>query len=74
MLFLCAAGRQDVEKFLSGRKIRLSKDRINCGGGNYGELEVLDNIVRFSSENRWGGCSYAAMIVGTFIYICIQQY
>ncbi|CAM9671553.1 unnamed protein product, partial [Laminaria digitata] len=42
----------DVEKFLSGRDIRLSKDRINCGGGNYGELDVLDNIVRFSSENR----------------------
>lgn len=41
-----------MEKFLSGLDIRLSKDRINCGGGNYGELEVLDNIVRFSSENR----------------------
>ncbi|CAM9510817.1 unnamed protein product, partial [Sphacelaria rigidula] len=42
----------EVEKFLSDLDIRLSKDRVNCGGGNYGELEVLDNIVRFSSENR----------------------
>lgn len=47
-------GVSEVEKFLSGRDIRLSKDRINSGGGNYGELEVLDNLVRFSSENRCG--------------------
>lgn len=43
----------ELDKFLSERDIRLSKDRINCGGGNYGEIEVLDNIVRFSSENRY---------------------
>lgn len=51
-----------MEKFLSGRGISLSKDRINCGGGNYGELEVLDNIVRFSSENRCGTELYDVLV------------
>ena len=56
---------------MAGRDIRLSKDRINCGGGNYGELEVLDNIVRFSSENR---CSTVVCSRFRGVFIVLQQY
>lgn len=45
----------EVEKFLSERSLELSRDRINCGGGNYGNIDVLGDIVRFSAENRWEG-------------------
>lgn len=43
-----------MEKFLSERDVSLSKEYPNPGGGNYGNIEVLDNIVSFSSGNRWG--------------------
>ncbi|CAN0192476.1 unnamed protein product [Ascophyllum nodosum] len=42
----------EVEKFLAEQDLELSKDRINCGGGNYGKIDVLGDIVRFSAENR----------------------
>lgn len=42
----------DIEKFLSERGVTLSKESPNPGGGNYGNIEVLDNIVSFSSGNR----------------------
>ena len=44
--------RSEVEKFLAEQDLELSKDRINCGGGNYGKIDVLGDIVRFSAENR----------------------
>lgn len=42
----------DIEKFLSERDVSLSNESPNPGGGNYGDIEVLDNIVRFSSGNK----------------------
>ncbi|CAM9677536.1 unnamed protein product, partial [Hapterophycus canaliculatus] len=46
------AQHTDIEKFLSGRDVSLSQESPNPGGGNYGDIEVLDKIVRFSSGNR----------------------
>eukprot|EP00903_Cladosiphon_okamuranus_P016677 g15378.t1 len=43
---------EDIEKFLSERDVSLSKESPNPGGGNYGNIEVLDNIVSFSSGNK----------------------
>lgn len=43
----------DIEKFLSEQDVNLSQESPNPGGGNYGDIEVLDKIVRFSSGNRW---------------------
>lgn len=49
----CFAYATDIEKFLSGRDVSLSQESPNPGGGNYGDIEVLDKIVRFSSGNRY---------------------
>ncbi|CAM9398979.1 unnamed protein product [Ectocarpus fasciculatus] len=46
------AQHADIEKFLSERDVSLSNESPNPGGGNYGDIEVLDNIVRFSSGNK----------------------
>lgn len=43
----------EIERFLSARDVGLSKESPNPGGGNYGNIEVLDNIVSFSSGNRY---------------------
>ncbi len=51
----------EIEKFLSERDVSLSKESPNPGGGNYGTIEVLDNIVSFSSGNRQDTVSWLAI-------------
>ncbi|CAM9183918.1 unnamed protein product [Choristocarpus tenellus] len=41
-----------VDKFLSGVDVSLTKEKINCGGGNHGKFDVLDNMIVFSSDNK----------------------
>ena len=48
----CLTCVAEIENFLSERDVSLSKESPNPGGGNYGTIEVLDNIVSFSSGNR----------------------
>ncbi|CAM9449418.1 unnamed protein product [Discosporangium mesarthrocarpum] len=42
----------EIESFLAKLGIELKKENVNCGGGNYGNFELLDNTIRFTADNK----------------------
>ncbi len=42
----------DLKGFMSSIDVELKRLKVNCGGGNYGKLDVAPNLITFSHDGR----------------------
>ncbi len=42
----------DLKDFMSSIDVELKRLKVNCGGGNYGKLDVTPNLITFSHDGR----------------------